>query len=320
MLRPGLEHRGLFAVMSRLPSLNALRAFEAVARLGSVSLAGGELSVTPGAISRQIRELETDLGVRILERSGRGIRLTDNARELNAGLQPGFEQIRQAVRRSRRTGQRPTLHLDVVPLFASSWLMCRLKRCRERLPGVDIVVSDRFDEPRAGAAADMTIEWGMFDDTADTLAERLTREHVFPVCGPGVCTEGSLAGATLLHRHGFPSRYDFPDWPSFAGAAGLQDLGGADLDAGPRVSGGLVMDAVREHMGVALVNHTIAHDDLVSGRLVRPVAHALETDLGYWLLTSRAARERPEAKAFRTWLREEIADTARRFACDTQGA
>ena len=292
--------------MVRLPSLNALRAFEAVARLGSVSLAGDALSVTPGAVSRHIKELESDLGVSVVERDGRGVRLTANGKHLKNGLYPAFDMINRAVLRTRRDPRRRRLLVAVVPLFATSWLMARLDRFSRQAPKVDVIVADRFSEA-AVADADIVIEWGAFESMADVDAERLTHELVFPVCSPETCPNRTLAGATLVHRHNFPNRYDFPDWPIFLGAVGLETLEGVDPRAGVSVSGGLIMDAARAGMGVALANTTIAHDDLAVGRLVCPVSQTMETDIGYWLLTSKAVKERSEVKAFRAWLLDELA-------------
>ena len=288
------------------PSLNALRAFEAVARLGSISLAGGELSVTPGAISRHIKELESDLGISILERDGRGVRLTADGSHLKKGLYPAFNMINRAVLGMRRDPRRKRLNVAVVPLFAESWLMPRLSRFNRLTPKIDVVVADRFGEATA-ADVDMVIEWGAFESVADVEAERLTYERVFPVCSPKICPNRTLAGATLVHRHSFPNRYDFPDWPVFLDAVGLDSVEGLDPHAGISVSGGLVMSAVRSGMGVALANTTIAHDDLAAGRLVRPVPHTMETEVGYWLLIPNAVKERSEVKAFRAWLLDELA-------------
>ena len=295
--------------MARLPSLNALRAFEAVARLGSISLAGGELSVTPGAVSRHIKELESDLGVSILYREGRGVRLTSEGKHLKSSLYPAFDMINRAVLHMRRDPRRKKLVVLVVPLFASSWLIPRLERFSRQAPKVDVIVVDRFCESLP-AHADIVIEWGAFEGVADVDAERLTQETVFPVCAPDVCPNRTLGGATLLHRHSFPSRYDFPSWPTFLGATGLEPVEGLDLSAGVSVSGGMIMDAARSGAGVALANTTIAHDDLASGRLVRPVSHAMETDIGYWLLIPKAVKERNEVKAFRGWLLDELAGSA----------
>ena len=292
--------------MPRLPSLNALRAFEAVARLGSISLAGGELSVTPGAISRHIKELESDLGVSILERDGRGVRLTANGSHLKNGLYPAFDLINRAVLRMRRDSRRKRLNIMVVPLFAESWLMPRLSRFNRLAPKIDVIVADRFCEATA-ADVDIVIEWGAFESVADVEAERLTHERVFPVCSPKICPNRTLAGATLVHRHSFPNRYSFPDWPVFLDAVGLESVEGLDPHAGISVSGSLVMGAARCGMGVALANTTIAHDDLAAGRLVRPVPLTMETETGYWLLIPNAVKERSEVKAFRAWLLDELA-------------
>ena len=299
--------------MARLPSLNALRAFEAVARLGSVSLAGGELSVTPGAVSRHIKELENDLGVTILERDGRGVRLTAEGKHLKNSLYPAFDMINKAVLRMRRDPRRRTLLVMTVPLFATSWLIPRLDKFRKQTPKIDIIVAERFTDADMGEA-DIVIEWGAFDGMADVIAERLTHEVVFPVCRPSVCPNRTLAGATLLHRHSFPNRYDFPDWQAFLAAVGLEGLAGAGVDAQPSisVSGGLVMNAARDGMGVALANTTIAYDDLASGRLVRPVDETMEIDIGYWLMTPRAVSKRSEVAAFRAWLLDELASSVGR--------
>lgn len=294
--------------MSRLPSLNSLRAFEAVARLGSISLAGGELSVTPGAVSRHIKELENDLGVSVLERDGRGVRLTSDGKRLRNGLYPAFDMINRAVMKARRDPRRRRLLITAVPLFATSWLIHRLHRFAGQTRHVEFVVTDRFNEV-ALSEADVAIEWGTFDSMTDLIAEQLTHERIFPVCAPSVCPERTLAGATLLHRHSFPNRYDFPDWPTFLSAVGLEGREGIRADLGIRVSGGLIMDAVREGMGVALVNTTIAHDDLKSGRLICPIDENMETRLGYWLLTPKSASDRPVVQAFRTWLLNELASS-----------
>ena len=294
--------------MARLPSLNALRAFETVARLGSVSLAGDELSVTPGAVSRHIKELENDLGVTILERDGRGVCLTADGKRLRNNLRPAFEMINSAVLRMRRDPRRKRLLIMVSPLFATNWLIPRLELFSRRAPKVDIVVADRFGvEDPAAAGVDIVIEWGIFDNTAEFQAERLTRERVIPVCSRSACPDGNLADATFLHRHGLPKTFDFPDWSAFLAAVGLEELDGIGSHAGSSFSRGLIIDAAREGMGVALVYATVARDDLAAGRLVRPIPESMETDIGYWLLTSRAARDRSEVKAFRAWLLEELA-------------
>ena len=305
--------------MARLPSLNALRAFEAVARLGSVSLAGGELSVTPSAVSRHIKELETDLGVAILERSGRGVRLTLAGKNLRDNLYPAFTMINNAVVRTRRNPRRKRIVVVVTPVFAKCWLIPRIGSFRRQTGDVDIVLVDRFIESTVGDA-DIVVDWGSFDSEGEVVAERLTREMVLPVCAPSVCQDRTLAGATLLHRHSFPHRYDFPDWPTFLSGTGLEGHDGIDPHSGISLSGGLVMDAARDGIGIALIPSTIAHDDLASGRLVRPVDEALSSEFGYWLLTPRTMADVSEINDFRAWLLDEIDRSVGRFAQDSAHA
>ena len=300
---PGRRARHLSA---DLPQLSRLRAFEAVARLGSLSLAGAELSVSASAVGRQIKELESELGVPVVERDGRGIRLTDEGRSLIADLEPAFDIISSAFEHARRDPGRNRLTVRTPPIFATSWLFNRLARYYERAPDVDLVVTDLdFEELPSARGADVMIDYGDFSETHNDIAEKLTDEAVFPVCAPSACPDdGDLSRLTLLHRHSFPSRYGFPDWPGFLNSVGRQI---PDPNAGPRMAGGLILEAARAGHGAALAIWTIARDDLESGRLVRPIPDSVEISGGYWLLLSRSAQEKPQVREFCDWLREELA-------------
>lgn len=291
------------------PSLKALRALEAVGRLGTLGLAARELKVTAGAVGYQIKELERDLGIVVLERHGRHAHLTAHGDRLVRDLRPALDRIRGAVQRTRKNIRRRRLLVASLPLFATCWLFSRLERFKRQLPKVDIIVEDRFiDGPVADA--DIAIEWGTSCAIDNVTAERLTHELVLPVCSQSVCANGPLSGATLLHRHHLSDRYDFPDWESFLGAVGLAAREGIASQAGNSVGEGLIMNAARASLGVALVNATVAHDDLQSGNLVRPVDEAMEINAGYWLLIPKSVRRQTEVRAFREWLLEELASSA----------
>ena len=296
-------------VLTRNPSLaplSKLRAFEAAARLGSITGAGEELSVSPGAISHHIKELEGELGVPVLEREGRGVRLTDDGRRLYSSLRPAFDMIAGAVRQARRDPRRKRLTVMTVPAFASTWLLPRVAGFGSRAPEVELVITDRITEEAFGAsAADVVIDWGDSSDADGAVVERLTHEEYFPVCAPSAVPEdGDLERAALLHRHSFPRRYGLPDWPGFLASVGLRV---ADPHAGLRITGGLIMDAACTGNGLALATGTIAHDHLAGGRLVRPMSESMEIGNAYWLLVGPAAAARPEVEAFCAWLREELA-------------
>ncbi|MDA0219272.1 MAG: LysR substrate-binding domain-containing protein [Proteobacteria bacterium] len=297
-------------MVARLPSLNALRAFEAVARTGSVTEAAGELHVTPGAVSRQVKLLEDDLGVVLLERDGRGVRLSAAGRRCWIGLQPAFAQIAATVEGLRRQTRRNDLVLLVEPVFAATWLLPRLDRFRSRSPETDITIdaSNRRAEP-ARMNVDLVIDYGNLGETEGVAADKLLEEEIFPVCSPQVAARlsagGPLRGATLLHYDAAPRSWDWPDWAAFLEAVGIAL---PDAQRGPRfVAGTLVMDAARQGQGVALATTSIAHDDLAAGSLVRPLPESMATPCGYWLMRPLERAARADATAFRTWLLEEVA-------------
>ncbi len=285
-----------------LPSLNAMLAFVTVARAGSVSAAAEALYVTPSAVSRQTRLLERDLGVPLLERDGRGVRLTVAGEHLRQGLDPAFAQITETVNRMRRTSDRGTVVIRVPPIFAVSWLVRRLDRFSRRAPGATVVVHDILTA-RTSPDSALSIEWGRLD--GDPNAVKLAEVEFFPVCSPQLAGNGSLAGVTLLHHERLPKDWGWADWPTFLEAAGIR---GIDATAGPRFSQTLIFEAARDSLGAAISDTALAYDDLADGRLVRPIAASLPSDDAYWLLTPAELRSRPDVMAFRAWLLDECAD------------
>ncbi|WP_303979147.1 LysR family transcriptional regulator [Dongia mobilis] len=112
----------------RMPMLPALRAFEAVARLGSVRAAASELHVTPAAVSQQVKAMEADLGVQLIRRRGNALELTEAARAGSDTLSAGFRLLVEAVRQFRDHRMSPQIRLSVDPTLAASWLIARLPR------------------------------------------------------------------------------------------------------------------------------------------------------------------------------------------------
>ena len=289
------------------PSLNAMRAFEAVGRLGAVSAAARELNITPGAVSRQVKNLEAYLGAALLGRSGRGVRLTPTGEQLWGELESAFTQIAETVKRTRQRQLRSTLRLVCPAILGSTWLISRLDDFNRRMPDIDVVVHENLahsdDRMRD---ADMTISWGQFTDSDTFIAEKLTEDEIFPVCSPKLRPSGNgLAGLTLIHREDVPRFWKWPSWATFLTTTGI---GGIDATKGVRMAGLMALDAARQGKGVVLANTTFAHQELAEGRLVRPIAESMATTCSYWLLTTRTECDRPEVVAFRTWLLDELAD------------
>ena len=291
--------------VTNLPSLNALRAFDAVARLNSVSAAAAELSVTPSAVSRQISNLEEDIGIALVTRDGRGVRLTDDGRRLEGGLGDVFAQIASAVDRLRQPANVHSLRIVVPPMLASLWLIPRLDRFVRQYPEADVILIDREEERDIATRSDCAIAWGRFEDSATTVAERLSHsEQIFPVCRPNSSCPLGLTGMTLLELETTVYTARWLDWPAFAMATGL-DL--SNTVTGPRLTAGPLLDAVQRGNGAMLTCTSLAHEEVAEGRLIRPIDETVPIDETYWLLIPRSERHRPEVAGFRSWLLQEIA-------------
>lgn len=244
--------------------------------------------------------------MRVPERDERGIGLADERRRVRSGLEPVFDMIAGDLQQRDRYARRCNLTVIAPAEFAKSWLMPRLCAFRRLAPDVDLVIADGFTREQSGTeAADVSIEWGEFRAAEGAAVEKLADEELFPVCAPSVRPEdGDLSRVTLLHCHASSRRSGVPDWRAFLEAVGLA-VGAPD--AGPRVSGTLILDAARAGCGVALAVDTIARDDLAAGRLVRPIPDSVRVSGGYGLRLGQAAAERPEVQAFHAWMREEFA-------------
>jgi len=292
----------------RLPSLNSLRAYEAVGRHGSIVAAARSLNVTAGAVSSQIKNLEADLGIQLLSRDGRGVCMTPVGEQLQNGLEAAFAEIAGCIERvaDQRAGSR--IRIFSSPMFASAWLIPRIDRFDYHGTTIDVVIEDRWACPdRIPPSADLIVDYGRFDNHLGFDIVKLSDEEVFPVCSPDmarrIADTGSLAECTLLHRKGVPHTANWPGWRGFAASVGLDKI---DTSRGLRLSTALIMEAARTGKGLLLTNTTVAHDDLTSGRLVRPIAEAMRNDCGYWLLLPQTRRVRPEVVAFTVWLKDEI--------------
>ena len=125
----------------RLPPLHALRAFEAVARLGSVTLAADDLCVTHSAISHQLRQLEEWLGIRLIERSGRGIVLTSAGEVYRTSVCEAFARLAEGTKLLERSPDRASVRVGALPMFATSWLLPRMRLFWAQHPDIDVTVS-----------------------------------------------------------------------------------------------------------------------------------------------------------------------------------
>ena len=228
--------------------MQALRAFEATARERSLTRAAESLHVTHGAISHQIKSLESDLGVRLVERAGRGVRLTEEGERFAAHVRTAFAELMTAVQEIATRANPRQLRVSIAPSLASRWLLPRIGRFHARHPDIDLVVSSSMaivDFQRDDA--DVAIRYG-FGDWPGVRVEHLLDDAFFPVCSPRIAggvpkRPADLARYTLL-------RADDEPWKPWFEAAGLD---WPEPTRGPVFSdSALLMQAAAEGQGIAL--------------------------------------------------------------------
>jgi LysR family glycine cleavage system transcriptional activator len=285
----------------RLPPLGALRAFEAAARLQSFKRAAEELSVTPTAISHQIRALEEQTGVRLFERQTRRVALTAAAERLYPVLRKGFDAFAEAIAELAVRSQRRALTLSATLSFTAKWLVPRVASFRQACPDLDLRLhaSDDPVDLHAGVA-DAAIRYGR-GPYPGLIAERLIENRFAPVCSPRLALTQpiDLRGQALLHSEWRHPTLDTPSWRAWCERAGLD---GIDVEAGLRFTdeSHAIQSAIAGH-GVALLSLALVADDLAAGTLVQPFGPVLE---GYphWFVY-REGELSDEVAALRDWLR-----------------
>jgi LysR family glycine cleavage system transcriptional activator len=293
-----------------LPSLNAIRAFEAAARLSSFKDAAEELRLTPSAVSRHIRSLERALGVTLFERGFRQVQLTEKAAHYARRLSDAFKAISDSTDEissngatRRRRQKRVTLSINAA--FMNLWLADRLPRFRDAYPSCELEVSIHDDRGKGGdPSADLRILFADSDD-ADPAHVPLVSLIVLPVCAPaltqgrnGLRRPADLARHRLLHEN--TTRW-WEEWIEGEGVAGVDPKAGAifhdpSLAIREAVNGG----------GVALADNIMVEDHLARGLLVTPFPIRRKIPSCYALAVRPGAVSLAGVKQFRQWLGEEI--------------
>ncbi len=287
----------------RLPPLSALRPFEAAARLESFSRAAGELHLTHGAVSHQVRALEEHLGVALFARHGKRVTLTSTGRAFSERIRGALEEIAQAADglRARREDQ---LSVSVIPSFASRWLMPRLIRFMDANPKIAITVNATIAlADFLSDEVDIAIRFGAGPWPA-LACEKFLADEIFPVASPKwnggrlPRTPRELLGARII-------REDRDDWNRWFKAAGVSL---EDPIAGPNFNDSTyALQAAARGEGIALARRSIVAEDLERGALKRLFDVALPSASSYWFVSPKDTVATPKAQAFRAWVRAELA-------------
>lgn len=283
--------------------MQALRAFEATAREGSLTKAAAALHVTHGAVSHQIKSLESDLGVQLVERAGRGVRLTEEGARFAARVRTAFAELVAAVQEATARTNPRQLRVSIAPSLAARWLLPRIGRFQAKHPDIDLVVSSSMaivDFQRDDA--DVAIRYGT-GGWKGVHVEHVADDAFFPVCSPRIAggvprTPADLARHTLL-------RADDEPWKPWFEAAGLD---WPEPTRGPIFSdSALLMQAAADGQGIALGRRSLLGADVRNGVLVRPFTIEVPNPRRIYLVSPLRSAETQKLAAFRAWLQAEVA-------------
>lgn len=285
----------------RLPSLSALRAFEAAARHESAKQAANELSVTATAISHHIRGLEESLGVALFVRKPRQLLLTPQGRELFLSLEAAFDSIGEALARLKTTPARQAVTLSTTPAVAVRWLLSWVCMLREVHPDIDLRIHASH-EPVAldGVTADLAIRYGD-GQWPGLIADKLFDNTFIPVCSPylNLNEVADLPKHPLIHFRPQGAVTTPLDW---AGWQKRAKVGGLDVSAGLVFSDEThAISAAIGGQGVALMSRPLIADELAEGRLVQPFGPELEGK-PFYLVYPENRRDDPVIMAIRDWV------------------
>jgi DNA-binding transcriptional LysR family regulator len=282
-----------------LPSLNALRAFEAMARTGRATLAADELSVTHSAVSRQVKALEAALGLRLFHGPKHRLELTAAGRQLAPALGRAFDEIAAAVREVRGSGE--DLHLAVNASLSVKWLIPRLPDFARRHPEIRLHLEELAPEATSHRGAQAVVRIVPAGRLADPLVTPFIQNHIGPVLAPALAerfADDPLAAPRLAAR-------SHPQgWAIWAAVAGIEL---APAPERPFAHLHFAMDAALAGLGVAVLPWPLVAEDVEAGRLVAPLGFR-RAESAFALLAAPGAESRALDR-FRSWLVDQGART-----------
>jgi LysR family glycine cleavage system transcriptional activator len=291
----------------RLPPLNALRAFEAAARNGSLTRAAQELSVTQGAVSRHVSQLEDWLGVPLCTRMRHGIETTAEGASYAATLRTAFDLIETQTRQLRTRPADSILRIKLPPTFAIRWFVPRLARFHALHRQIDVHITTSHQQVKFDRdEADLCIHSGAAP-IPGAICRKLFGEILLPVCSPGLFknAEPPANPADLRRFVLLCSMHRASDWPDWLAAAGVTTVDG---NSGLKFeNSALAYQAATDELGIVMAQRAFVEDDLRTGRLVAPLPLRVRTGSAYYLAYPKAGQDSPLIRAFEDWIVRETA-------------
>ncbi len=313
----------------RLPPLNALRAFEAAARHLSFKDAGAELSVTPTAISHQIRGLEEYLGFDLFHRLTRALELTREGRAMLPKVREGLECFATAIESTRQHEAGGRLLVTSPPALLTRWLIRLLPELTAAHPEIQLHMAASLEtiDARDASGVSGLQRIDVRDDETEVFirfgrgqydgcrVDRLFAPAYTVVCSPRLLlgmrpldVPGDLRRHNLLNDDSIMELVDRPSWAEWLQLAGVT---GIHPNAGTHFSDpGLVLSAAIDGVGVALASKPLVAAEVAAGRLVMPFDIVIRRTQAYYLVVPEAVADRPIVSVFRHWLRSEAAKVA----------
>lgn len=298
-----------------LPPLNAIRAFDAAARLESFALAARDLHVTPGAVSRQIRQLEESLGVLLFTRANRQVRLTPEGAEFLKAVIEAFDRLAGATAALRSEGRERPLHVMCAAIVAMRWLFPRLQHIHATHPHLPLTFTTTLTTAYSDFdRADVVIRIGSGRFVVDLARHRLFDSQLVAVCSPRLLESGPpLRDMADLRAHTLLTSGLRPHvWKHWLKAAGHGEL------APKRViefeNSTLTYDAAEKGLGVTLAERAFIGEDLRRRSLVIPLPFVLTGDEAFYLVYPKQSERKPHLAAFRDWVLAEARPVRRELA------
>lgn len=286
---------------AELPSLKGLQAFEAAARYRSVTLAANELNVTPGAVSLQVRDLETRLGVQLFFRRPRSIQLTRKGERYYGALRTAFRMMREATAELTARSDITVLTLSCTPTFAAQWLMPRLPAFQQQHPHIDVrisVTNRLVDFSKDDVDLAVRHGYGRYEGLESI---RFIDDSTLPVCSPMLIEKrgplrvpGDLKSVPLLHDE---NRNEWRLWLETAGAADVDASGGTVF-----IDSNGALDAAKAGHGIALTRRSLVSRELAEGTLLAPFEKDITSTLAYFLVYPPRMLDNPDLVKLRDWM------------------
>ena len=292
----------------RLPPLHALRTFEAVARLGSVTAAADDLCITHSAVSHQLNKLEEWMEMKLFERQGRGIRLTEAGDRYRLVICEAFARMAAETSLIRRSKSEEEVKISSLPMFAVSWFLPQLHDFWGTHPDIGVTLHySRGTQEIDPDSTDLAVRYGAPEDFPGFSALRLLDGDAIPVCSPAYLREHPIRSVSDIPNCALIHDDDRRFWRKWLEKAGLDPAASETGEVMP--DGNLSLASVMAGDGIGLLRRTMIERHLRSHSLIRLSEITIEEDLHYLLLVPQSRPLRRNVLIFKEWLMARVSLT-----------